>query len=71
MDHAQTWQQLWQGFGLPQGNPQLLAQLLARWAEPHRKYHGIEHLNACLRHFGRLQGTAERPHEVQMALWFH
>lgn len=71
MDHAQSWQPLWQAFGVQQADPQLLAQLLARWAEPHRKYHSTEHLNACLRHFDRLQHAAERPHEVLMALWFH
>lgn len=71
MDHTQSWQLLWQAFGVQPADPQLLAQLLARWAEPHRKYHSTEHLNACLRHFPRLQQVAERPHEVQMALWFH
>ena len=71
MDHAQSWQQLWRAFGVQQADPKLLAQALARWAEPHRKYHSTEHLNACLQHFDRLQSAAERPHEVLMALWFH
>ena len=71
MDHASAWQAMWQAFGVQHPNPQLLAQLLARWAEPHRKYHSTEHLNACLRHFAQMQQAAERPHEVQMALWFH
>ncbi len=71
MGHTQSWQKLWQAFGVQAADPQLLARLLAHWAEPHRKYHGIEHLDACLRHFVRLQEVAVRPHEVLMALWFH
>ena len=62
MDHASAWQAMWQAFDVQHPNPQLLAQLLARWAEPHRRYHSTEHLNACLRHFAQMQQVAERPH---------
>jgi predicted metal-dependent HD superfamily phosphohydrolase len=68
--HGPAWQQLWQAFGTvpPDG---LLAALLARYAEPHRHYHAQAHLDACLAHFARVRTQAERPHEVEMALWFH
>jgi predicted metal-dependent HD superfamily phosphohydrolase len=68
--HAPAWTLLWQAFGapVPEG---LLEALLAHYAEPHRHYHTQAHLDACLAHFGRVRAQADRPHEVEMALWFH
>jgi len=71
LQYQPSWDRMWQGLGCLQADPALLPHLLARYAEPHRKYHGIEHLDACLRQFELLRGVAERPCEVQLALWFH
>ena len=69
--HEPGWHRMWQGFGVAQPDPALLRELLAHWAQPHRKYHSAEHLQACLRHFARLQVAPQYPHEVELALWFH
>ena len=69
--HEAAWHRIWQGFGVAQPDPALLGELLAHWAQPHRKYHSTEHLQACLRHFARLQVMPQYPHEVELALWFH
>ena len=45
--------------------------LLARWSEPHRHYHGLCHLEACLALFEDHRDLAERPGEVLAALLFH
>ncbi|MGW2341859.1 HD domain-containing protein [Streptomyces sp. NPDC001661] len=45
--------------------------LLARWAEPQRKYHTVEHLTAVLDHIDVLEEHAERPELVRLAAWFH
>ncbi len=65
------WAQAWQDLQLPAPAPDMLASLLARWAEPHRKYHTPQHLRECLDLFARHRALAERPGEVAIALWFH
>ncbi|MET9530992.1 hypothetical protein ABZY02_10520 [Streptomyces sp. NPDC006649] len=45
--------------------------LLARWAEPHRKYHTTAHLTAVLDHVDTLAGHAADPAAVRLAAWFH
>ncbi|MFF1481034.1 hypothetical protein ACFVYD_26365 [Streptomyces sp. NPDC058301] len=46
-------------------------RLLAQWAEPHRKYHTLDHLAAVLRHVDTLADHAEDPELVRLAAWFH
>lgn len=46
-------------------------ELLARYSEPHRKYHTVQHLAECLAHFEAVRDLAERPAEIEIALWFH
>ena len=45
--------------------------LLARYGEAHRHYHTLEHVAACLAGLDRWRQAAERPEEVELALWFH
>jgi predicted metal-dependent HD superfamily phosphohydrolase len=45
--------------------------LLARWAEPQRRYHTIDHLLAVLDHIDVLEEYAEDPAAVRLAAWFH
>nr|WP_233521458.1 HD domain-containing protein [Streptomyces triticagri] len=45
--------------------------LLARWAEPQRKYHTTEHLVAVLDHIDTLAEHADAPDLVRLAAWFH
>lgn len=46
-------------------------ELVARYGEPHRHYHTLDHVAACLGWLERFVDLAERPHEVALALWFH
>ncbi|MFE7127571.1 HD domain-containing protein [Streptomyces sp. NPDC057617] len=45
--------------------------LLARWAEPQRRYHTTAHLLAVLDHIDTLAEYAEDPDLVRLAAWFH
>ena len=45
--------------------------LLARWAEPHRHYHTVDHLRAVLDRVDELGAPARRPDAVLLAAWFH
>ncbi|GIH23145.1 hypothetical protein Aph01nite_14550 [Acrocarpospora phusangensis] len=59
--------------GLP-GSPAataLLAELEARWSEPHRRYHDRAHLRAVLTAVDRLAAHADDLLAVRLAAWFH
>ncbi|WP_415952312.1 hypothetical protein [Streptomyces sp. KLOTTS4A1] len=45
--------------------------LLARWAEPQRRYHTLDHLTAVLSHVDVLADHATDPELVRLAAWFH
>ncbi|MBT2443670.1 hypothetical protein J7E93_26950 [Streptomyces sp. ISL-36] len=45
--------------------------LLARWAEPQRRYHTVEHLRAVLDRIDELASTAAELELVRLAAWFH
>lgn len=48
-----------------------LADLVARHREPHRAYHDLTHIAACLRELEGLRALSARPGEVATALLFH
>ncbi|MEV5409971.1 metal-dependent phosphohydrolase [Thermopolyspora sp. NPDC052614] len=47
------------------------AELLARWSEPHRRYHTRAHLRAVLTAIDPLATAAADPAAVRLAAWFH
>ncbi|SIQ98001.1 N-methyl-D-aspartate receptor NMDAR2C subunit [Pseudacidovorax sp. RU35E] len=68
--HRAVWLQAWAGAGV-QAPAGLLEQLCTRYAEPHRHYHSLQHLDECLALLAAHHDVAERPAEVALALWFH
>lgn len=71
LDHiAHRWNPLLDGL---HGLPDLLPDLAARYAEPHRAYHGIDHIAALARLFEDVARgpTWLAPLEVQLAMLFH
>ena len=68
---SESWQRAWAATGA-RGNGQALAdELVARYSEPQRKYHSLQHLSECLSAFEAVRGLATHPAEVELALWFH
>jgi predicted metal-dependent HD superfamily phosphohydrolase len=46
-------------------------ELLARWSEPHRRYHTPDHLALMLRVIDEHAGLADDADAVRLAAWFH
>jgi predicted metal-dependent HD superfamily phosphohydrolase len=44
-----SWSRAWSGLGASGDGIQVRDNLLARYAEPHRKYHTLQHLEECKR----------------------
>ena len=49
----------------------LYEALIARYREPHRRYHTLQHLEECFARFDEVADLAPHPGEVELALWFH
>ncbi len=54
----------------PEAQP-LGTALLERWAEPHRRYHTLDHLRAVLASIDEIGGQASDIAAVRYAAWFH
>jgi len=66
-----SWRRAWHGAGAPGDGADVQRALLTAWAEPQRHYHTLQHLGECLAAFEDALALAERPAEVELALWFH
>ena len=51
--------------------PELLTTLRERYAEPHRHYHAVGHIEALLRWLDRYRTLAQEPALIGAAIWFH
>lgn len=67
---SRSWRKAWSALGASTDD-NLMATLLACYAEPHRAYHTPQHLWECLAWLERFETQAERPAEIAIALWFH
>ncbi len=64
------WEDAWKTLGVPE--PQgVFTELVARYAEPHRAYHTLQHLRECFEVLEPACALASHLAEVQLALWFH
>jgi hypothetical protein len=70
-DARQSWARAWRGIGAVDDGVAVRDALLAAYAEPHRKYHTLQHLHECLDLLAPATAAAARPCEVEVALWFH
>jgi predicted metal-dependent HD superfamily phosphohydrolase len=51
--------------------PELLARLRRCYAEPHRHYHSLAHIEALQRWFSQHRTIAREPALIDAAIWFH
>jgi predicted metal-dependent HD superfamily phosphohydrolase len=47
------------------------AELDRRYGDPRRRYHGWDHVQACLRELDRMRRSFADPAAAELALWFH
>lgn len=67
----QLWCKFWRHTGA-QGDPDAeLRKLTARYSEPHRAYHTLEHIRHCLGEFEHARNLAADSVAVELALWYH
>jgi len=64
------WQALMATFSVNQSR-ETFERLVKAYSEPHRAYHTLAHITACLNHLDEVRHKAEHPHEIELALWFH
>ena len=62
---------MWAAFGVATADEALLRDVVARYSEPHRKYHTMQHLHECFGKLQELRALARKPEEIELALWFH
>ncbi|WP_445167564.1 HD domain-containing protein [Mycolicibacterium sp. Dal123E01] len=70
-DLAQAWATL---LARHTDNPAAAAvgrDVVACWAEPHRRYHSVDHLQSILAHVEELAEFADDPDAVRLAAWYH
>jgi predicted metal-dependent HD superfamily phosphohydrolase len=70
-DLHKSWCRMWYGIGASGDGTPTFADLVARYSEPHRKYHTLQHLEECISSLEASSHLAARPTEVEAALWFH
>ncbi len=64
------WQQLFPNLD-PVLSDNVLRTLLQHYQEPHRFYHTLDHIHACLLHLDTVRARLVDPYSVELALWFH
>ena len=65
------WLALWERLGAKGDAEAIHADLVARYAEPGRAYHTLEHIARCLADLDGARHLAVHPDEVEWALSFH
>jgi predicted metal-dependent HD superfamily phosphohydrolase len=62
---------LWRRMGAADDGRRVFDELLRAYREPHRRYHGVDHLRDCLEQLDTAPTTGEARDLAEIALWFH
>lgn len=71
MTSLDRWHSVWRQLGASDADDELYQRLVACYSDPHRSYHTMQHLEECFVHLESVRSLAERPGEIELALWFH
>jgi predicted metal-dependent HD superfamily phosphohydrolase len=70
-DLRERFADLWVRLGGHGDVTQRLDSVLWRWQEPHRRYHGLDHLRDCLARLDESPATGMERDLAEAALWYH
>jgi predicted metal-dependent HD superfamily phosphohydrolase len=62
---------IWRQVGAKDKAHEAFNHLYRAWTEPHRSYHGVEHLRDCLTQLDDAPASAADRDLAEIALWFH
>ena len=62
---------LWRRMGATDDGSRVFDEVLRAYQEPHRHYHGVDHLRDCLEQLDTAPATGEARDLAETALWFH
>ena len=65
------WSKLWTALAASGDSDPAYQRLVRAYAEPHRTYHTLRHVGACLEELDAVRLLAERPAAVEAAIWYH
>lgn len=68
---VESWRALLADVGARADHETSFAMIAGAYGEPHRQYHTLEHIGACLDAFSLVKQQAEAPGQVALAIWFH
>lgn len=71
MSLSKHWRECFHALGLPAPPEPEFVTLSARYAETHRAYHTLQHLEECFRAFEEVRDLAQSPGAVGLALFYH
>lgn len=69
--NSERWARLWLTALNREAPAGLYELLLAKYAEPHRRYHNQRHIAECLRELDLIRSLVRESEAVEFALWFH
>ena len=70
-DLVEAWHELLKRHAASARADEMGRALLACWAEPHRRYHDLEHLRGVLAYVDELASYAADADAVRLAAWYH
>ncbi|MEN6307304.1 MAG: N-methyl-D-aspartate receptor NMDAR2C subunit [Anaerohalosphaeraceae bacterium] len=62
---------LWSLIGAKSSTDAAFELLVNTYTQPHRFYHNLDHIRACLDIFEPIRSMASNPDSVEFALWYH
>lgn len=68
---VEAWRRDWSALGAIDADMAVLMQLADAYAQPHRHYHTLQHLQECLALLDSHATQAAHAAELRIALWFH